>query len=136
MNENNNHHRISILVADDHENILSLFKDIFRETGYNVFLASNGQEALEVARKHEINVAFIDVKMPVVDGLQALVEWKKIQPDTQIVMISAYSDDHLVQKAIREGAHVYLFKPINIMDILSTTVTCLKRLGFDETISF
>ncbi|MFQ5707766.1 MAG: response regulator [bacterium] len=129
----------SVLVADDHENILHLFKDIFKKTNYRIFLASNGMEALETAIKHKVDLAYLDVKMPIMDGLETLAQWKQIQPATQIVMISAYNDEKLVQKAIEQGAFTYLFKPINIVDIYAITFQCLKNIGVEpaaDTLDF
>lgn len=128
--------QISILVADDDMDILLYFRAIFRNSQYKLHLASSGFEALEKAQKYRIELAFIDIMMPEMDGLQTLARWKKIQPNTQIVMISAYSDEKLVQQAIKEGAYTYLFKPLNKMDIFSVTVKSLKMIGIDEVVSF
>lgn len=129
-------HKISILVADDDSDILLYFRAIFKDPRYQIHLASSGFEALEKAKKNKIELAFIDVNMPEIDGLETLVRWKKIQPATQIVIISSYSDQNLVRRAIKEGAYTYLFKPLNKMEIFSVTVKCLKNLGIEEVISF
>lgn len=127
---------VSILIADDEANILSLCHEIFKNSQYKLFLASSGFEALEKARKYKIDLAFIDMKMPEMNGLETLERWKKIQPSTQIVMISAYSDDSLVRQALKKGAYTYLFKPISILDILSVTVKCLQKNGSKNVIAF
>jgi len=79
--------QIPILVADDDEDITRYFTIIFKDPRYKLYLASNGYEALERAKKEKIDLAFIDVMMPEMDGLETLIGWKKIQPNTQIVII-------------------------------------------------
>lgn len=127
---------IPTLVADDDPDILSYFKAIFKNTPYDLHYAQNGLEALKKAKLQKYDLAFIDVNMPEMDGLQTLMNWKKFQPDTQIIIISSYSDGSLVRKAIQEGAYSYLFKPLNKMDIFSITMKCLKNTGIENAVSF
>ncbi|MFQ5824553.1 MAG: response regulator [bacterium] len=131
-----NNHKIPILVADDDTDILLFFRAIIKDARYKLYLVSSGFDALEKAQKHKIFLAFIDVNMPDMDGLETLAKWKRIQPTTQIVIISSYSDQELVRRAIKEGAYTYLFKPLNKMDIFSVTVKCLKMIGINNVISF
>lgn len=126
MSETN---KIQLLVADDDPDILMFFRMIIRDPKFQLSTASSGTEALEKAQQQKIDIAFIDVKMRDINGLEVLSKWKTIQPDTQIVMISSYSDGLLVRDAIKRGAFTYLFKPLNKMDIMSVTVKSLNKLG-------
>ena len=65
-------------------------------------------------------------------GIETLVKWKIIQPETQIIMISVYSDENLVREAIEKGAFSYLFKPLRKMDIISLMVKCQKNTDIDH----
>ncbi|MFQ5641463.1 MAG: response regulator, partial [bacterium] len=123
-------------VCEDDADILMFFKTIIRDTRFQLSPVLTGKEALEKAQREKIELAFIDVKLREEDGLDVLKRWKEIQPDTQIVMISAYSDSLMVRKAIQRGAFTYLFKPLKTMDVLSVTVKCLKKLGIGEVVSF
>jgi YesN/AraC family two-component response regulator len=127
--------KVNILVADDDPDILNYFKAIFKGT-HTLHLAADGVDALQLAQKHKIDVAFIDISMPGIDGLQTLVQLKKIQPNTQIIIISSYSDGNLVRTAIKNGAFTYLFKPLNKMDVFSVTFKCLKNVGIEDVVSF
>ncbi len=122
-----------ILVADDDQDILLYFQGIFKKTSNKLYFSPNGLDALEKARKYKIELAFIDVLMPKMNGLETLIEWKTIQPETQIVIISAYSDDKLVKEAIKNGAYSYLFKPLNQRDIFSVTLKCLTKASVEES---
>lgn len=127
---------VPVLVADDDRDILMYFRAVLSGAGDKLHLVSSGGEALETAKKNEIAIAFIDVNMPEMDGIETLVHWKKIRPNTKIIMISAYSDQNLVRKAIQEGADAYLFKPLNGMDIFSIIFKVLKELGIEDAISY
>lgn len=128
--------KIHILVADDDPDILGYFRAIIRDPRYQLYLVPNGARAIEEAENHKIDLAFLDIKMPELGGIETLVKWKTIQSVTRIVMISSYSDGNLVREAIEKGAYTYLFKPLNKMDIFSVTVKSLKSTGINDVFSF
>ncbi len=134
MNDSNS--KIRILVADDDPDILSYFRAIIKNPGHELYLVPNGVRAIEEAEKHKIDLAFLDIKMPEMGGIETLVRWKKLQPRTQILMISSYNDGNLVREAIQKGAYTYLFKPLNKMDIFSVTVKSLQNTGIHDVFSF
>jgi len=128
--------KIHILVADDDPDILGYFRAIIRDPRYQLYLVPNGVRAIEEAENHKIDLAFLDINMPGLGGIETLVKWKTIQSVTRIVMISCYSDGNLVREAIEKGAYTYLFKPLNKMDIFSVTVKSLKSTGINDVFSF
>ena len=134
MNDSNG--RIRILVADDDPDILGYFRAIIKDPRYELYLVPNGARAIEEAENHKIDLAFLDINMPEMGGIETLVKWKTIQSETQIVMISSYSDGNLVREAIEKGAFTYLFKPLNKMDIFSVTVKILKNSDINDAFSF
>ncbi len=128
--------KIRILIADDDPDILGYFRAIIKDPLYELYLVPNGARAIEEAENHKIDIAFLDIKMPEMGGIETLVRWKQLQPKTQIVMISSYSDGNVVREAIEKGAYTYLFKPLNKLDIFSVTVKSLKNTGIDDVFSF
>lgn len=132
----NSNGKIHILVADDDPDILGYFRAIIRDPRYQLYLVPNGARAIEEAENHKIDLAFLDINMPELGGIETLVKWKTIQSVTRIVMISSYSDGNLVREAIEKGAYTYLFKPLNKMDIFSVTVKSLKSSGINDVFSF
>ena len=129
---NNSNSKIRILVADDDPDILEYFREIMPDPRCELFLVTNGIKAIEKAQQQQIDIAFLDIKMPEMGGIETLVKWKTIQSETQIVMISAYSDENLVREAIEKGAFSYLFKPLRKMDIISLMVKCQKNTDIDH----
>jgi two-component system, response regulator, stage 0 sporulation protein F len=81
-----------VLVVDDEENIRLLFKEELEEDGYAVDLAANGLEAVEKVRAGLYDVVVMDIKMPVMDGIQALNEIKKLNKDLPVILCSAYGE--------------------------------------------
>ncbi|HOC46436.1 MAG TPA: response regulator [Syntrophorhabdaceae bacterium] len=81
-----------VLVVDDEENIRLLFKEELEEEGYEVDTASNGLEALEKVKAASFDVIVLDIKMPVMDGIQALNAIKNINKDQPVILCSAYGE--------------------------------------------
>lgn len=81
-----------VLVVDDEENIRLLFKEELEEEGYEVDTASNGLEALEKVKTASFDVIVLDIKMPVMDGIQALNAIKNINKDQPVILCSAYGE--------------------------------------------
>lgn len=81
-----------ILVVDDEENIRFLFKEELEEEGYQVEMASNGFEAIDKVRASKFDVVVMDIKMPGMDGIQALNEIKNMVKDQPVILCSAYGE--------------------------------------------
>lgn len=81
-----------VLVVDDEENIRLLFKEELEEEGYEVDTASNGLEALEKVKAASFDVIVLDIKMPVMDGIQALNAIKNMNKDQPVILCSAYGE--------------------------------------------
>lgn len=109
--------QIFVLVADDEDVMRSLFIDLLTERGYEVVAVKNGREALEKAKKIDFAIAFIDVHMPVMNGVEALKAIKKIKPQMVIVMMDSFPDA-LIEQAKKEGAITCIHKPFEIKEVI------------------
>jgi CheY-like chemotaxis protein len=108
---------IKILVVDDEPVIRSLFKDLLLDEGYQVEVASDGQEAIDALKRAKVDLVFMDVHMPVLNGLEALIEMKKLYPDITVVMMDSYPDQ-LVIETEKRGAVACIHKPFNIKEVV------------------
>ncbi|MCB8927151.1 MAG: response regulator [Ardenticatenaceae bacterium] len=104
-----------ILIVDDMPlirsalvKILSRQNDLFSP----VWEATNGEEAVALARLHKPDLILMDIKMPALTGLQATAVIRQEQPDVKIVMLTAYNEFSYVQKALKLGARDYILKPV------------------------
>lgn len=103
-----------ILVVDDQLGVRRLIQEVFREAGYRVATAAHGQEALAVAAVEEPSVVLLDMKMPVMDGLDTLKALKGLYPNIAVLMMTAVDDRERVSEAFRSGAVACIEKPFDV----------------------
>lgn len=123
---------LNVIVIDDDPEMLVSFQTIFENTGFNLVTANSGLKALEIARKQEFHIAFIDLFMPEMDGLETLKEMKKLNPELIAVMISGFRNEDMLEKALKAGAYDYLYKPLDVQDIFGITLKLAQRLGINN----
>ncbi len=101
-----------ILVVDDAAFMRMMIKDVLTKNGYVVLgEADNGQKAIEKYKELEPDLVIMDITMPEVDGIQAVKEIKKIDPNAKIVMCSAMGQQAMVIESIQAGARDFIVKP-------------------------
>ena len=108
------HEMIKILVVDDNEDFCKNIADILQLKGYEVATAYDGSAALELAKQNHFDVVIMDIKMPVMNGVDAFKRMKSIAPDTAVIIVTAYAMEELIREALREGAFGFLSKPLDI----------------------
>ncbi len=118
-----------ILVADDQVGVRRLIQEVFREDGYRVLLASNGQEAVAAAQCAAPVLALLDMKMPVMDGLEALRLIKIMSPATIVFMMTAVGEGEWIRDALNSGAHHCINKPFDIFALKEMVTQVLQREG-------
>jgi CheY-like chemotaxis protein len=108
-----------ILIADDEKEIRDLFVDSLQPHGYAVLSAQDGHAAVEMVQNEKISVAFLDIRMPGMNGVEALLKIVEVSPETQVVMITGHYEDGTVEEALRRGSFLCLMKPFRSRDVLS-----------------
>ena len=121
---------MKILVVDDDRGIVETTCDILQLRGHEVITAFNGEDAVEQVRSEGPDCVLMDIKMPGINGVEALKQMKEISPDLPVVLISAYVTDVLKDEARQTGANAVLNKPLDFHVILSF----LSLLGKDGAI--
>ena len=108
-----------VLVVDDDKDFRENLLDILDSHGYEAIAASDGFDAIERIKESEhFDVVLMDIKMPVMDGVETFRQVKQIDPDSTVIMVTAYSRDELVKDALREGAYAIFYKPVEIEKLL------------------
>jgi two-component system NtrC family response regulator len=106
----------NILIVEDEVRMRRILEVNLRDR-YNVLLASNGEEALNIVKDNEVNLILTDMKMPGKDGLSLLHDVKEFAPDIPIILITAYGTIESAVKAMKEGAYDYILKPLKMDEI-------------------
>lgn len=106
-----------LLIVDDQPGIRRLLLEVFTDEGYEVNVATNGNEALEKAKEVKPAVILMDMKMPGMDGIGALKELKELELADRVIMMTAYGELELVTKAKELGAFAYVTKPFDIIKL-------------------
>jgi AmiR/NasT family two-component response regulator len=116
---------VRILVAEDEAIIRMDLIEMLQGAGYEVVAAaSNGQEAIDLAVEHKPDLAILDVKMPVLDGISAAAKIIEIAP---VLMLTAFSQKELVERARDAGVMAYVVKPFTIGDLMPAIEIAISR---------
>ena len=114
-----------LLVVDDETDICDFVKTFFKDRGFHVFTALNGEEAIAIAKAERPDLVLLDIKMKGMDGLAALKHIKELDRSIKIIMVTALEDQDKMHEAYKLGACDYITKPL-ILDYLEQAV--LKNL--------
>jgi len=124
-NESTSHAPVRILVAEDEALIRMDLVEMLQEAGYEVVAqATNGEEAIALATEHQPDLAILDVKMPILDGISAAEKIIAIAP---VLMLTAFSQKELVDRARDAGVMAYVVKPFTIGDLVPAIEIAMSR---------
>ena len=112
--------KINVLMVDDEDQFRATTSRLLTKRGYDTTMAGTGEEAIEILKNKPHDVVILDVKMPGIDGHEALSKIKRINPETQVIMLTGHGTPDSAKESLLREAFDYLNKPCDI-DIL-----CLK----------
>ncbi len=115
-----------ILIVDDEESIRTSLKGILEDEGYQVLLAENGADALDLIREEVPDLVLLDIWMPGMDGIQTLERIRNLALDLTVVMMSGHGTIETAVKATRIGAFDFIEKPFSLDKLLITTANALN----------
>ena len=118
---------ITVLVVDDEPANLASLEKTFQREGMRPFIAENARTALELVRKHRVQVVLTDLQMPGTTGLELLRAVKEISSDTEVVLMTAYGTVETAVQAMREGAYDFVEKPLKRMTIVKSVRKAAER---------
>ena len=117
----------TILIIDDESSQRLILSGYLKGKGYNVLEAESGDEGIKLAKKNSVDIVLTDFKMPDITGLDVLREIKKFNPETGVVLITAFGTIEDAVKAMKEGAYDYLTKPIELDELDFLVKRMLER---------
>jgi two-component system, NtrC family, response regulator HydG len=108
----------TILIVDDNEDLLQTFAMILKRRGFCVQTAGNGTSAVDKFKEQNFDVTLMDIVMPEMNGVEAFKKIKELQPGAPVILMTAYSDEELIQTAKEEGVRQIIHKPIRIDNLI------------------
>lgn len=111
--------RVNILIIDDDGAIRDLMLRVLRSDEYQTHAVDSGQAALELSKETKFDIAFIDMQMPGMDGVETYHKLKELNPAITAVIVTGYADDEKIKLALGAGAVACIRKPFDMLDIRS-----------------
>jgi len=110
-----------ILIVDDEPNIVMSLEYAFKKKKFEVFIARDGTEALEISKKEHPSIVLLDIMMPQMDGYETLSKIREdpLLAETQVVFLTAKNKSTDIEKGLNLGADLYLTKPFSIKKIIN-----------------
>lgn len=109
-----------ILIVDDEPNIVMTLEYTFKKSNYEVFIARDGQEALDILKTNYPDIIILDIMMPMVDGFATLEQIRKDDnlQHTKVMFLSAKNKESDIEKGLELGADAYMTKPFSIKKVV------------------
>lgn len=117
----------SILITDDDTGCREALRDIVEPEGFRTFLASSGEEAIDIVRQEPVHLALLDVNMPTLSGLETLQIVHQINAVLPCILVTADATERLMRQALSAHAYSVIAKPVSKNVVLYTVARALDR---------
>lgn len=124
----------TILVVDDHPEVVDILSYLLKRNGHNVLAAYNGSDCLEIVQAQHVDVVILDVMMPKMDGLTVCAELKQLAPSLPVILLTARDDMQTRAKGMMLGVSEFVVKPINNRDLLARVQTQIHTRQWEREI--
>ncbi|MGC9323848.1 MAG: sigma-54-dependent transcriptional regulator [Desulfomonilia bacterium] len=125
-----------ILVLDDEPTIVEVLMTRLEAIGYRVKGCTSADRALDSVRKEDFSLLITDMKMPDMDGLEVLKEVKRIDPDIEVIIFTAYGSIEGAVQAMKQGAHDYLVKPFEPIELVAKIESALEKRELKQRVRY
>jgi len=127
--------RATILVVDDEHGVRQSFYMVLKDE-FNVLLAESGTEAIDVFSKNYVDLILLDILLPDIDGIELLERLKELDPNTEIIMVTAVKEIQIAVKAIKLGAYEYIAKPFVVDDVITLIHRALEKHSLVKEVTY
>ena len=122
-------HHLSVLWADDDENVQKYAEHMIQKSCKKLHLAADGREAVQLYEKYQPDIVLMDVQMPRMSGLEAVAKIRAVNPLVPVVMITGMDDRETLLNTIRLSVEDYLIKPFSYPSLLAALDRCIDRIA-------
>jgi two-component system response regulator AtoC len=127
--------RPTILVVDDEYGVRQSFNMVLKDE-YTVLLSGTGEEAIDIFTKSPVDLILLDILLPDINGIDLLQKFKELDPNTEIIMVTAVKEIQTAVKAIKLGAYEYIIKPFNVDDVLTVISRALEKRNLMREVTY
>ena len=124
-----------ILIVEDDATLRRILRDVLVIKGYEVFVASDGEQGCRLFSEHDVDLVIADVMMPRMDGFEMVRRMRESGANTQFIFLSALDSAEDVVEGFRAGGHDYLRKPFDMSELLVRVESLLSRLEVPDVSS-
>jgi two-component system response regulator AtoC len=125
----------TILVVDDELGVRQSFYMVLKDE-FKVLLAESGSEAIDIFSKNAVDLILLDILLPDIDGIKLLEKFMEMEPNTEIIMVTAVKEIQTAVKAIKLGAYEYIIKPFNVDEVLSVIHRALEKHSLVKEVTY
>jgi len=125
-----------ILLVEDDQTARERLCAILQKEEWKVISAADGQEALKIFGQNKIDIVLTDIKMPYLDGLQALHEMRKLNNDFEAIIMTGYGDESSAIKAMHDGAMNFLKKPLDLDNLAVLIEKAIEKLHITRSLKY
>jgi len=118
--------KYAILAVDDEKDMLKTYENVLKKK-YTIFTAGSGDKALKIIEENNIDLVLLDIRMPKMDGVQALKKIKKLDQNLDVIMVSASKDIAFAVEAMKLGAFDYVPKPFEVKELQALVEKALEK---------
>ncbi len=126
----------NIMIAEDDTVSRNSLAGVLEKEDLNVLQANNGAEAVEIFKSNKIDIVLLDIKMPKMDGLQALRHMRELNDDFEAIILTGYGDEEAAIEALRQGAISFIRKPIDIEEVLTLVEKAQEKLLLHRSLKY
>jgi len=119
---------LRLLVVDDEVDICDFVKNFFKDRDFEVLTAYNGKDALDIVNAKDPDIILLDIKMPIMDGMETLGELQKSGKAGKVIMVTAVEDMEKAEEAKRYGVSEYITKPLLLEQLERTVLTVAEQI--------
>jgi len=118
--------RTLILAIEEGSEMRAKLKPFFEKKGFKVTVVNTGEECVKCVHEKKFQIIILNMQLPGIDGLETLRRVKTIRPDVGVIMITAESEENLIQKAMEQGSSACIRRPYNLQDFINLINECLQ----------
>ena len=119
--------KLRILAVDDDPEILAMLFDFFWVRGFELFIARDGGDAIEIAKLIQPDVILLDLKLRHIDGDKAIPHLRRAVPDAKIIVVSAYLNEDMREEVMGLGIDAFFEKPVSLFDLEKAVRKVLEK---------